>query len=117
MANACGAGGFNGAADGDPRKAKLLCDKRAIATKCFNGAADGDPRKGAPRPLAAVPGHASMGPRMGIRGKARAATGKEEDEMLQWGRGWGSAESGPNAVPAMGRGYASMGPRMGIRGK
>jgi len=61
--------------------------------------------------------YASMGPRMGIRGKA---PGTEPRELhrgpLQWGRGWGSAESSP---PSGERGnqVASMGPRMGIRGK
>jgi len=38
-------------------------------------------------------GLASMGPRMGIRGKLTDQDRFLKAEQLQWGRGWGSAES------------------------
>jgi len=60
-----------------------------------------------------------MGPRMGIRGKeTRDAKTRTDSSVLQWGRGWGSAERDELLLDnAEGVQLASMGPRMGIRGK
>jgi len=63
--------------------------------RSFNGAADGDPRKAVisySRVISASA--ASMGPRMGIRGKVTLDLELLPAAALQWGRGWGSAERG-----------------------
>jgi len=75
-------------------KATIASGKRYRKARCFNGAADGDPRKG-----------------------RRIYRHRPGLPQLQWGRGWGSAESRWAAGTGLLGVLASMGPRMGIRGK
>ena len=59
--------GFNGAADFNPRKSLTMYDT-LHTSNCFNGAADFNPRKLAVNQGVVRTSHASMGPRILIRG-------------------------------------------------
>ena len=94
-----------------------FADTEDVVLGGFNGAADVHPRKLRVRDQSAHASHASMGPRMFIRGN-----NKLDRELitkhfgLQWGRGCSSAETRPGHRPHTIPALASMGPRMFIRG-
>jgi len=108
---------FNGAADSHPRKhpqagLMMLMDRElqwgrgfssaetrttvraGAAVSRFNGAADSHPRKrGGLVPRVPEPLTASMGPRILIRGNPEVLGAMVDGPVLQWGRGFSSAET------------------------
>ena len=108
---------FNGAAAWWPRKDRKShrCSRKCIPLQWGRGlvAAEG-PRADARCPIRA---RASMGPRLGGRGRSAGDRRHAAPVRLQWGRGLVAAEGLLGIVLVVVVVVASMGPRLGGRGR